>query len=292
MRVGFFGLGNMGIGMVRNLLAAGHDVTVFNRTIEKARPLEKDGAKVAAHPRDLAGADVVVTMLADDAALEAAALEGSGLAPAFAAGALHLSMSTVSVALARRLTEAHARAGGVFVSAPVFGRPEAAAGAKLFIVAAGPPDAVDRCRPLLSVMGQKTFVVGDDPPVANVLKLAGNFLIAATIESMAEAFALARKSGVDAEQVLEMLTGSLFTAPFQKNYAAMIARGSHEAGGGFALELGLKDLRLVLAAADAARVPMPTASLVHNQLTAGVGRGLGALDWSALGRLAADNAGL
>lgn len=292
MRIGFYGLGRMGSGMARNLIAAGHDVTLYNRTIEKARALEKAGAKAAADPRGLAGADVVITMLADDAALEAAALEGEGLGPMFGPRTLHVSMSTVSVALVRRLGEAHARAGGALVSAPVFGRPEAAAAAKLFVVAAGPNAAVERCQPLFGAMGQKTIVVGEDPPLANVVKLAGNFLIAATIESMAEAFAFARKSGVGAEQVLEVLTGTLFTAPFQKNYAAMIARDQHDAGGGFGLELGLKDLRLVLAAADAARVPMPTASLVHDQFTTAVGRGLAALDWSALGRLVAQNAGL
>ena len=289
MKIGFIGLGQMGSGMAHNLVRAGHDVSVYNRTKEKTKRLADAGATVASSPGELAGAEIVVTMLADDAAVESVALDGERPSATFAKGALHLSMSTISPALVARLARAH---GASFVSAPVFGRPDAAAAAKLFVLAAGPKASVARCRPLLDAMGQKTFELGEDPVAANVLKLSGNFLLAATIEAMAETFALARKWGLDAQQVLDVLTSTLFTAPVHKGYGAKIAAQSFDAKGGFALVLGLKDVKLVLGAADDKRVPMPTASLLRDRLTTAASRGLAEQDWSALGKLAADDAGL
>ncbi len=275
--------------MAHNLVRAGHDVSVYNRTKEKTKRLADAGATVASSPGELAGAEIVVTMLADDAAVESVALDGERPSAAFAKGALHLSMSTISPALAARLARVH---GASFVSAPVFGRPDAAAAAKLFVLAAGPKASVARCRPLLDAMGQKTFELGEDPIAANVLKLSGNFLLAATIEAMAETFALARKWGLDAQQVLDVLTSTIFTSPAHKGYGAKIASQSFDATGGFALVLGLKDVKLVLGAADERRVPMPTASLLRDRLTTAAARGLAEQDWSALGKLAADDAGL
>ena len=291
MKVGFVGLGAMGRAMARNLLKAGHEVTVYNRTRARSEELAPEGAKVAASPAETASGEAVITMLADDHALEDVLLGSGNLLGKLRPEQIHVSMSTISVELARNLVEAHRRHGTGFVSAPVFGRPEAAEAAKLFVVAAGPKPAVARCEPLFSAMGQRTFVLGEDPPAANVVKLSGNFLIVSTLECIAEAFALVRKHGIDPQQYLDMLTNSFFTAPFQKNYGSIIAQEKFEPAG-FRLRLGLKDVRLILAAADAANVPMPVASVLHNRFLTGVSRGLGEKDWSAIAQLEAESAGL
>ena len=233
MDVGFIGLGHMGAGMAANLLRAGHRVTVYNRTPSRARPLVEQGARAATRVRDACGGDAVITMLADDASVEAVVFGDDGMIRALREGAIHISMSTISVALSERLATAHAHARQRFVAAPVFGRPEAAAAAKLFIVAGGAPDVVEACRPLFEAMGQKTFHLGDEPKAANLVKLSGNFLIASVIEALGEALA-----------------------------------------------------------ADGLRVPMPLASLLHDRLLTLLARGGEALDWSAIGQLAARDAGL
>ena len=291
MKVGFVGLGSMGSGMARNLLKAGHQVTVYNRTRSRAEELARDGAKVAASPAETASGEVVISMLADDHAVDDV-LRGSGnLLAKLRPEQVHVSMSTISVELARQLVEAHRRQGTGFICAPVFGRPEAAAAGQLFIVAAGPQALIAKCEPLFQAIGQKTFVLGEDPPAANVLKLSGNFLIASTLECIGEAFALVRKHGIDPEQYLDILTNSFFSAPFQKNYAGIIAQQKYEPPG-FSLRLGAKDVRLILAAADAANVPMPVASVLHDRFLAGISRGLGEKDWSAIAQLEAESAGL
>ncbi|PYU88565.1 MAG: 6-phosphogluconate dehydrogenase, partial [Acidobacteria bacterium] len=209
MNVGFIGLGNMGQAMARNLLKAGHNVAVYNRTRSRAEELRPEGANVAESAADACRSDAVVTMLADDRALEEIFFGAADLVSALGPHTVHVSMSTISVALSRRLAETHAKAGRAYVSAPVFGRPDAAAAAKLFIVTAGPSEAIERCRPLFDALGQKTFVVGPDAPAANVVKLAGNFLIASVLESLGEALALIRKSGIDPARFLDFLTSSL-----------------------------------------------------------------------------------
>ena len=292
MRIGFVGTGRMGEPMARALLRAGHRVAVFNRTPARAAALAAEGARVATSAADAAGdAELVVTMLADDAAAEALVLGAGGVAEGLAAGAVHASMSTIGVALSRRLAALHAARGQRFVAAPVFGRPDAAAAATLFVVAAGDPGAVAAAAPAFDAMGQRTFVVGDDPAAAAVVKLAGNFLLQSAVESMAEAFALARKAGVEPARFLDVMTGTLFPAPVYRNYGGMIAEGRYEPPG-FALALGLKDVGLALAAAAEAAVPMPVAAVVRDRLAAGVARGYGALDMAALGRVASDDAGL
>jgi 3-hydroxyisobutyrate dehydrogenase-like beta-hydroxyacid dehydrogenase len=205
-------------------------------------------------------------------------------------GAIHISMSTISVALSERLAAAHAHAGQRYVAAPVFGRPEAAAAAKLFIVAAGAPDAVDACLPLFEALGQKTFSVGSKPQAANLVKLSGNFLIASVIEALGEAMALVGKAGVDRRQYLELLTSTLFTAPVYKTYGGLIAEQKFEPAG-FAAPLGHKDIRLTLAAAESLRVPMPLASLLRDRFLTLLAQGGESLDWSAIGQLAAKDAG-
>src|SRR5881392_2776286 len=213
MKVGFIGLGMMGSGMARNLIKAGHVLVVFNRTRSRAQELAQLGATVAATPGEAAGsAEVLITMLADDHALEDAILGPGRALQSLPAGAIHVGMSTISVAMSRRLQAAHRERQQHYVAAPVFGRPEAAAAAKLFIVAAGVRQQVESCQPLFDVMGQKTFVAGNDATSANVIKLLGNFLIASVLESLAEAFALARKSGIDVNNFLDVLTGTLFNA--------------------------------------------------------------------------------
>jgi 3-hydroxyisobutyrate dehydrogenase-like beta-hydroxyacid dehydrogenase len=291
MDVGFIGLGNMGQAMARNLVKAGHSVTVYNRTRAKMETLASEGAKIGESLTDACHRPVLITMLADDTAVEATFFgDGSGLS-ALAHGAVHISMSTISVALSDRLAEAHRNAGQAYVAAPVFGRPEAAAAAKLFIVAAGSEGTLAHCQPLFDAMGQRTFIVGDKPSSANLIKLSGNFLLAAMIECLGEAFALVRKGGIEPHLYLEILTNTLFSAPAYKTYGTIIANQQYEPAG-FKMSLGLKDIRLALAAADGLAAPMPVASLVHDHFLSGVAQGAGDSDWSALARLAAANAGL
>ena len=226
MNIGFIGLGHMGGAMARNLLKAGHHVILHNRTPSKAEALASEGARVAKSVGGACRNEAVVTMLADDEALADAAFGDGKLIAELPRNAVHVSMSTISVALSDRLTEAHQAAGQAFVAAPVFGRPEAAAAAKLFIIAAGAEDAIGHAQPLFDAVGQRTFVIGEKPSQANVVKLSGNFLIASMIESLGEAFALIRKSGVDPHRYLEILTSTLFSAPVYKTYGGLIARNA------------------------------------------------------------------
>jgi 3-hydroxyisobutyrate dehydrogenase-like beta-hydroxyacid dehydrogenase len=292
MKVGFIGLGQMGLGMARNLIKAGHTLAVYNRTRDRAEELRTLGAKIAGTPGEAAAdAEALITMLADDRAVEDVIFVPGNAIQAIPAGAAHISMSTISVALSRRLAAAHREKQQHYVAAPVFGRPEAAAAAQLFIVAAGPAEQIERIRPLLDVMGQKTFPAGEEASAANLIKITGNFMISTMIESLAESFALVRKYGLDPRTFLDVITGSLFTAPVYKNYGAMIAAERFEPAG-FKMPLGLKDNRLLLAAAEDVTVPMPMASLVRDQLMAALAQGLSEADWSAIARVSYRNAGL
>lgn len=290
MKVGFIGLGQMGSGIAKNLLKAGHDVTVYNRTRAKAEALVSKGAKVAATPGDACKGDAVFTMLADDKAVEAVVFDDGGILARLGKGAIHISSSTISVAMSKRLAEAHAQAGQRYVAAPVFGRPEAAEAAKLFVVAAGPLAAVKAVSPLFDAIGQKTFVVSEAAEAANIVKLSGNFLIAAVIESLGEAMALVGKAGIDKHQYLDILTSTLFGAPVYKTYGNLIADAKFSPAG-FAAPLGLKDVRLALAAGEDLRVPLPLASLLRDRFLTLLANGGEDLDWSAVGSLAAKDAG-
>jgi 3-hydroxyisobutyrate dehydrogenase-like beta-hydroxyacid dehydrogenase len=291
MELGFIGLGHMGQPMARNLLKAGHRITVYNRTRSKAEALAVDGAEVADRPDQCCRGDAVITMLADDAAVERVVFGDAGILAALAPGKAHISMSTISVALSDRLTEAHTDAGQIYIAAPVFGRPDAAAAAKLFIIVAGRDGPIAHCRPLFDAMGQRFFTVAEKPSSANVVKLSGNFLIASMLESLGETVALVRKSGIDVMRYIDILTNTLFSAPVYRTYGSIIAGEAYEPAG-FRLVLGLKDIRLALAAAEAEAVPMPIASLVRDHFIEGVAHGDGDADWSALARVAARNAGL
>jgi 3-hydroxyisobutyrate dehydrogenase-like beta-hydroxyacid dehydrogenase len=291
MKVGFIGLGRMGIGIAGNLLKAGHQVTVYNRTPAKAKELIAQGAKAAASVSEACRGDVVFTMLADDEAVDSVVQGRDGIIEHLSQGAIHISSSTISVALSERLSEDHARAGQRFVAAPVFGRPEAAAAGRLFIVAAGESAAIAAVMPLFEAIGQKTFVVSDSPQTANLVKLSGNFLLASVIEALGEALALVGKGGVDARRYLELLTSTLFDVPVYKTYGKLIIDASFEPAG-FAAPLGFKDIRLALQAAEHLRVPMPLASLLRDRFLTLLARGGERLDWSAIGKLAATEAGL
>jgi 3-hydroxyisobutyrate dehydrogenase-like beta-hydroxyacid dehydrogenase len=291
MEVGLIGLGRMGTGIAKSLLRAGHRLTVFNRTRQRAEALRGDGAIVAGSVAEACRGEAVLTMVAEDTALEAVVFGDSGILASLRRGGMHVSLSTISTALSDRLAADHAKAGQEYVAAPVFGRPEAAEAAKLAVVAAGKAAVVERCKPLFESMGPKLFVVGERPSMANVVKLSGNFLIASVMESLAEAMAFARKSGVDPGALLEFLTTTMFTAPVYKSYGELIIQEKHEPAG-FALPLGLKDVRLVLQAAEAASVPMPIASVLRDRFLTAMARGNQAKDWSVIGRVAAEDAGL
>jgi 3-hydroxyisobutyrate dehydrogenase-like beta-hydroxyacid dehydrogenase len=300
MRLAFIGLGNMGLPMARNLLRAGHTVTVYNRSPGRCEELKSERAVIAEFVADaVSDAEIAITMLADDRAVESVILgqedaadePGHGVIASLSRGTVHLSMSTISPSLSRKLADAHGQAGQDYVAAPVFGRPEAAAAAKLWIVAAGSTGSMARCQPLFQVVGQGTFVVGTDPWQANIVKLGGNFLIASMLEALGEAFALMRKSGVSPSQFLEIVNGSLFKSPLYENYGRIVLEEQFEPAG-FQLRLGLKDARLVLGAADGLAVPMPLASLIHDHLLAALARGMGQQDWSAFTQVLAENAGL
>jgi 3-hydroxyisobutyrate dehydrogenase-like beta-hydroxyacid dehydrogenase len=291
MKIGFVGLGQMGAGMAISLLKAGHDVTVYNRTSSKAAPLVALGARAQASVAGVCRGEAVFTMLANDEAVESVVFEDGGILASLARGATHISSSTISVALSQRIGAAHQAAGQRYVAAPVFGRPEAAAAAKLFVVAGGAPEVIDWCKPLFQAIGQRTFTMSEKPEAANLVKLSGNFLIAAVIESLGEALALIAKGGLDQRQYLEMLTSTLFDAPVYKTYGRLIVERKFEPAG-FAAILGQKDIRLTLAAAEALRVPLPLANLLRDRFLTLLAGGGEELDWSAIGHLPARDSGL
>ncbi len=291
MDAGLIGIGQMGSGIAMNLLLKGHRLTIYNRTPERTESFRGLGAQIASSVADACRSGVVLTMLSDDTALESVVYGENGLLASLPSSGLHISLSTISVALSDRLTADHAKAGQQFVAAPVFGRPEAAASGSLLVVAAGPSDAMERAKPLFSAMGPRLAVFGERPSLANVVKLSGNFLLSSVLESLAEAMAFARKQGIDTQALYELLTATLFSAPVYKMYGGLIVTGKYEPAG-FATKLGLKDVRLVLQAAEAAAVPMPVASAVHDRLLTAVARGNAEKDWSVLGRIADEAAGL
>lgn len=288
MKVGFIGLGAMGGAMASNLLKAGHTVTVWNRSPAATEPLASLGAKVARTPDRAVQGDAVLSMLANDQAVRQVFIEG-GVLDAMDRGMVHVNHATISVALARELTEEHARRGLEYVAAPVFGRPDMAAAAKLNILAAGRAEAIGRVEPLLAAMGSRTWPLGEVPERANVAKIAGNFMLASAIESMAEASALTRAHGLGAKDFLEIMTSTLFAAPAYQGYARLIAEQRFKPAG-FALPLGYKDVGLALAAGEAARVPLPFAGVLRESLLEALAAGDEDVDWSVLSQVAARRA--
>lgn len=293
MKVAFLGLGNMGRPMAASLAAAGHDVVLWNRTRSEAEALADEvGGEAADTPAGAAAdAGAVLTMLSDDEAVEAVTLGPDGLAGGMDEGAVHASMSTVSPNLTRRLADAHADRGQRFVAAPVFGRPEMAEAATLWVVAAGDPAAVEAARPAFEAVGQGVVGVGREPEKAAVVKLAGNFLLAAAIEAMGEAFALVSKHGVDPADFLEIANGKVIRSPVYEGYGGLMVEEAWEPAG-FALKHGLKDVGYGLETAGEADVPMPVASVIRDRFLTAVAQGDEDLDWAALGKVAAEAAGL
>jgi 3-hydroxyisobutyrate dehydrogenase-like beta-hydroxyacid dehydrogenase len=290
MKVGFIGLGTMGSPMASNLLAAGHALTVWNRSVAATEPLASLGAKVARTADRAAQGDVLCSMLANDQAVREVFLD-SGLLDAMDHGTVHVNHATISVALAKELAAEHEKRGLDYVAAPVFGRPDMAAAAKLNIVVAGKPAVIERVRPLLEAMGSRLWLLGEAPERANVAKIAGNFMLASAIESMAEATALTRAHGVSAADFLEIMTSTLFAAPAYQGYGKLIAEQRFKPAG-FSLPLGLKDVELALTAASTARVPLPFAGVLRDSLLEALAAGDSELDWSALALVAARRAHL
>jgi 3-hydroxyisobutyrate dehydrogenase-like beta-hydroxyacid dehydrogenase len=291
MKVGFIGLGSMGSAMAIRLIDAGHEVFVWNRSSGPAEAIVRRGAHRLDNPEGTFSSDAVLTMLADDDAVRAVLLASDALKRAPNKKLVHVVMSTVSVAFARELERAHAAAGLAYVAAPVLGRPDVAAAGKLNVLAAGAADAIERVKPLLDVIGQKTWVLGAEPHKANVAKLSMNFLIGAAIEAMAEAVTLAERYEVEPGKLMALLTGTLFSAPVYATYGGLILKGEFMPAN-FKLTLGLKDMRLALAAGEAVGVPLPFASIVRDNLVDAIGHGDADKDWSAVALVARRRAGL
>jgi 3-hydroxyisobutyrate dehydrogenase-like beta-hydroxyacid dehydrogenase len=290
MKVGFIGLGAMGSAMASNLIKAGHEVTVWNRSPGPTEPLASLGAKVVKSADRAVLGDVLFSMLANDQAVRDVFITG-GLLDAMDKGIVHVNHATISVELAKELAEEHAKRGVDYVAAPVFGRPDVAAAGKLNIVAAGRPGLIERVRPLLEAMGSRIWPLGDAPERANVVKIAGNFMLGAAIESMAEASALTRGHGVSAADFLEVMTSTLFASPAFQGYGKLIAEQRYTPAG-FALPLGYKDIGLALSAGDAARVPLPLAGLLRDSLLEALSAGDEDVDWSIMAQVAARRAHL
>jgi 3-hydroxyisobutyrate dehydrogenase-like beta-hydroxyacid dehydrogenase len=293
MHIGFIGLGAMGSAIARNLLASGHSLHVYNRGPQRTLLLRSAGATIATSPAQAArGADAVFTMVSDDAALEAVCGGDAGVLAGLAPGAVHVSMSTIGVAFARELAARHRAEGQRFISATVFGRPEVAERRMLHIMAAGAAQDLQFVQPLLEQVGQSTSVVGPEPWHANLVKLAGNFMLMSLVETLAETCTLAAKAGVDEAAVMEALTGTIFNAAPYRNYGPAIAARRFQPAG-FALPLAQKDNRLLLATAEALGLPLPLASLLRDRFLAVRARGAGSdHDLAALSLAAFADAGL
>lgn len=290
--IGFIGLGRMGSGIAGRLLGAGHSLAVYNRTAGKGDELRGAGAALAGSISEAcAQREVVITMLADDAALEAVALGHGGVRDSLGGGAIHLVMGTHGVDIVRALTRAHAAAGQVLVAAPVLGRPDAAASGQLGIVAAGPAEALLRCRPLFDQIGKRVFEAGNEPEAATSIKLANNFVLGCALQAMAEAFSLVRKTGGDPQVLFEVMTQGLFAAPAYKVYGRLMVDQAFEQAG-FTTRLALKDMNLALAAGAAQQVPLPSVSLLRDRLLGAMAHGEAERDWAVLAREQARAAGL
>src|ERR671932_134861 len=290
--VGFIGLGSMGLPIAMNLLESGYRLRVYNRTVQKAQPLVDKGAELGKSPADVVEpGGIVISMLANDQALEDVVLGENGILEKLGNGGIHISMSTISPTTAQNLAQQHEQKGTHYLAAPVFGRPDAAAARKLWICLSGNGAAKERVLPLLNVLGQKVFDFGEQVSAANVVKLSGNFLIISAIEAMAEAFTLAEKNGIDRNQVAELFGQTLFACPIYQNYGRMIAQEQYEPAG-FKLALGLKDVELALQTAKESQMPMPFASLVRDRLISAIAKGRGDIDWTGLALGVSEEAGL
>ncbi|MGZ5926829.1 MAG: NAD(P)-dependent oxidoreductase [Rhizomicrobium sp.] len=290
MKIGFIGLGQMGTAIAGNLIRAGHTVTVWNRSPAAVKALVDQGAIAAKTPGDAMQGEVLFSMLASDQAMQDIGLDAALLEKA-AKGLVHVNLATISPAFARALAAAHDSRGLGYVAAPVFARPEAAAQKNMVVLAAGANDAVAKVEPLLAAIGRRTVRVSQTPEMANLFKIAGNFMIMSAVETMGEAFALLRKGGVDPALFLDTMTEGLFAAPVYKNYGKQILGETYEPAG-FYLKLGLKDANLVKGASDELTVPMPLLDLVRGHYEEAMKKGWGEKDWASIAALSAEKAGL
>ncbi|MDX1932431.1 MAG: NAD(P)-dependent oxidoreductase [Capsulimonadales bacterium] len=291
--VAFIGLGAMGLPMASNLLKAGFTLRVYNRTAEKASGLVEGGAVLCESPADAArSTDIVCSMLADDAAVESMSLGEDGILNGLTSGGIHLSLSTISPELSRRLAAEHDLRGSVYLAAPVYGRPEVAQAGQLnVLLSGGTADVRERVQPVLLAMGQKVWDFGDEPGAAHVVKVCGNFMIGAAIEAMGEAFTLAEKNGVSRQAIYEMLTLTVFGSPVYRSYGRLIATQEYLPAG-FTLPLGQKDITLAQELGKRSGVPLPLAGVVQDRLIAARAKGRDAMDWACLALEASEAAGL
>ncbi len=292
-KIGFIGLGNMGINMAKNLISEGYHLQVYNRTISKADELAKESITKCKTPAETAdGVDIIITMLADDEVLKETVLSEDGILKKLPKNSLHISMSTISPNTSQLLAKHHSDAGSHYLAAPVFGRPEAAAAKKLWICISGNKQAKEIAKPVLECLGQGITDFGEDAGGANVVKVAGNFMIMASLEIMAEAYTLAEKNGLDRLKVAEFFGSTLFNIPIFQNYGKLIA-GKQYGPVGFKAKLGYKDARLAFNLSQHSETPMPIATAVHNRLLAAVAKGWGDLDWAeGIGRGVSEDAGV
>jgi 3-hydroxyisobutyrate dehydrogenase-like beta-hydroxyacid dehydrogenase len=293
--IGFIGLGHMGSAMAANLAASGHRVIAYVRRPDQLEKLEALQLNPTTDFTRLFECMVVVSMVSDDDAAHEIVFGHSetdhvGLAKGMMPGAVHLSMSTIGTATASMLASEHAIHAQGYVAAPVFGNPSAAKARQLYIIAAGAAGDVERCQPLFDSLGQKTFVIGGDPSHANLVKLLGNMMSATALETMAETVTVARKHKLDPETFINIMTSTMFGGRAHKIYGEKIVNESYAPG--FVLPLVLKDVRLALAEAEYAGSPMPSVNVVRDRLITGIARGHAGLDWTALGLVAAEEAGL
>lgn len=294
MQVGVIGLGSMGFAIASHILSAGHEVTVYNRTEEKAHPLMEEGALFSHDPSGAAQGDVVITMLSDDSAVEAVLFGNSdseGFLAHQSSNAVHVSMSTIGVHLVKRIERESRDLGKPFISAPVMGRPDVAERGELVVMASGNKVLIEKCQPVFDEIGRVTHVVGDSPVQSATIKLAANFMLSSMIETMGEAFALVRKNGVDHHKFLEIMAKDFFKSPIYEKYGSLIADEKYE-GGAFSVKLQEKDTRLAVAAAIDSQVPMPILFALENAFLSAIGQGKGSMDPCAIAQLAAENAGL
>jgi 3-hydroxyisobutyrate dehydrogenase-like beta-hydroxyacid dehydrogenase len=302
MRIGLIGLGNMGTAIASRLLAAGHELTVYNRTESKALPLLSQGATMAHDPAGTADGDIVITMLADDRALEnvvfATASDGQdsagsleGLIAHQGKRTIHVSMSTISAQLSQRIAEASAAQNKLFICAPVLGRPDVAQAGNLIVMAAGDHSAIDKCSKVFSAFAKSVHIMGTRPSQANIAKLAANFMISSMIETFGESFALLRKNGIDHPKFLQLTASEFFQSPVYEKYGKIIADEEFE-GRAFTVQLQEKDTRLALAAAIESQVPMPFLTVLENTFLSAIGRGKGGFDPCAIAQIASENAGV